>query len=231
MLAAAHRARLVVVHVIEPAATDEARTRARCRLEDSCAELATTTLLLEGPPAEQILDAARAEAADLVIVGSKGLTGIVRVWLGSVAEKVARTSLIPVLVSRGVVYRAIGKILVATDFSEPAERAFALAIEVAPPDATFELLHVLDSARPATGENEAQRQVAALLSRHARPQADLRFEVAVGAPGDQILRRLEQGHGLVALGTHGRHGLARLLLGSVAQTIVRGAPCSVLISR
>lgn len=60
----------------------------------------TTVVLKPGPPADRILDEVRKERADLIVVGSHGRTGLTRLLLGSVAEKLAREAPCPVMISR-----------------------------------------------------------------------------------------------------------------------------------
>jgi nucleotide-binding universal stress UspA family protein len=79
---------------------------------------------------------------------------------------------------------------------------------------------------------EARRVVGELAARHAREGVAVAVACDVADPRDGVLDRLEAGgHDLVAVGSHGRHGVARALLGSVSETIVRHAPCSVLVAR
>lgn len=251
-IASAHQATLVIAHVADPrrhpSATLEAERGVGRRLLDrACAELGEgfqcTSLLLEGFPDEQIVEMSRTEAADLVVVGSCGHGGVPRLSLGSVAQNVVRQSEIPVLVARGA-GSAFGRILVATDFSDAADRALALAMELVAPGGIVDVLHVVYVPAPIHGgppalldasslrrlEVEAARKGAELVIRHRRPGIDLRFAWELGKPRAGVLRRLESGHDLVALGSHGARGLRRLLLGSVAGSMVQHAPCSVLVT-
>jgi len=142
------------------------------------------------------------------------------------------------------------KILVATDFSEPAKtaldygRSFARAY-----GAQLEVLHVVDDiatrATEMTGtfasvdnvqqqmEVDARTRLQALLDEEDYPI--LKPEMVVMrsvAPAQTILAFAEQHQiDLIVLGTHGRTGLSRLFMGSVAQHVVRMAPCPVLTVR
>src|SRR5262245_37856393 len=76
--------------------------------------------------------------------------------------------------------------------------------------------------RPSLGQLEEIRPL--------NPDVEVRHAFLVGDPAEQILRRAdEEGADLIVLGTHGRTGLARLLMGSVAETVLGGASCSVLV--
>lgn len=138
-------------------------------------------------------------------------------------------------------------ILVALDFSEYADAALAYAAALAAHlDATIHLVHAI--AIPALGIPEMGVAYAALnieaATRAAQSEMDTRIaryrdrvsmappRLEVGDPRDVIHQVAEQiGADLVVMGTHGRHGIRRLVLGSVAESVVRSAPCPVLTFR
>jgi nucleotide-binding universal stress UspA family protein len=143
-------------------------------------------------------------------------------------------------------------ILVPVDFSDCSHEVVRQAAELAQAfDATLELLHVivvpagLDASERILpdGPGSAPISVLAYLERDARSQLDPYAEIASAAPRvrsrlergcvvDVILERAaELGAGMIVLGTHGRTGLARLTLGSVAKEVLRRAPCPVLTVR
>jgi nucleotide-binding universal stress UspA family protein len=110
-LARDYAAELVVVHVDRPmpifapdgiavAGPTEEPYEARVKLAEirpTDPRVTVTHHLLEGDPAEQILKAARAVAADLIVLGTHGTTGLARLLMGSVAESVVRKAACPVL--------------------------------------------------------------------------------------------------------------------------------------
>ena len=142
-------------------------------------------------------------------------------------------------------------ILCPTDFSEPAEAAIAIAAELAGHFASeLVLLHVVApptpvAAEPAFAPGAGFDQVAhqGLLVRNAEerlralgdrlaPGARLRARVSVGRPGPTILAVADrETASLIVIATHGRTGVRRLLFGSVAEKVVRHAPCPVLTVR
>ena len=137
-------------------------------------------------------------------------------------------------------------ILVATDFSEPAEKATRYALELAQKhDAKVHLVHAwtvpvltapegvtLPAALFTQIEQEAQRAMAAALQRHRTPGVALEGTVMLTDPRDAVTDLAQKlGADLVVIGTHGRRGLKRALLGSVAEGVVRSAPCPVLVVR
>jgi nucleotide-binding universal stress UspA family protein len=141
----------------------------------------------------------------------------------------------------------IRTIVVATDFSEPAERATRQALELAQRlDARVHLLHAYsvpsfgppglpEPYRTALAEQLEAEALAGLdgaLARHKTAGVSLAGLIKRADPREAIIDAVaELKADLVVMGTHGRRGLARLMMGSVAEQIVRSAPCPVLTVR
>jgi universal stress protein A len=138
-------------------------------------------------------------------------------------------------------------VLVPIDFSATADRALAYAIALAQQlQARLTLLHVLDMT-PVTmdemtagvtatsleaQETEAQHLLQASLERVQRAGLQGDLLLVQGTPTQTIVDMAgEQGVDLILMGTHGRTGLAHVFLGSVAEHVVRQAPCPVLVTR
>ncbi len=179
---------------------------------------------------------------DVVVVGTHGRQGVSRFFLGSVASEVIRTSSIPVLAvgpdqaSRPEGYR---KILAAVDFSEASLLAFHQAVHLAELfEGELTALHAVDTGKMPPyypGEfarvemSHAQQALDDLLAPGAR---DIRIDrlVAMGAPHELIVETaVGGGSDLIVVGTAGLRGLKGLLTGSVADRVVRSAPCPVLV--
>lgn len=138
-------------------------------------------------------------------------------------------------------------ILVATDFSEQADQALEYAAVLAASlGATVHLIHAI--AIPTMGVPEVGVAYRALdieaMTKHAQKSLDDRVtryrgrielgptRLEVGDPRDLIDRAAaDLGADLIVIGTHGRRGIRRLLLGSVAESVLRTAPCPVLTIR
>jgi len=138
-------------------------------------------------------------------------------------------------------------ILVPTDFSEPADEALAYAADLgAQLDATIHLVHVVGI--PAAGVPDIGIAYSALMmesaTQAAQDELDARADryrdrvsigpvrIEIGDARDTIDRVAETvGADLIVMGTHGRRGFRRMLLGSVAESVVRTAPCPVLTIR
>lgn len=196
-----------------------------------------------------IVREAERRRADLLVVGSHGTTGVKRLLLGDVAEKVVRHAHGPVLVARPRL--GTGVVLVATDFSEASTPTVAAAVaEVRRSAAKLAIVHSVDLSPGLLAGLELSTGVFAygppqeipaelreavdgmLLSALSKHGAEGERIVTEGPAAAAIVRTAEQLHAdLVVVGTVGRTGLPRLLLGSVAEAVVRYAPCSVLVAR
>ncbi len=214
-------------------------------------DLTVDTVVRQGHADEVIVAVAAEVGADLIVTGTQGRTGIARFFLGSVAEKVVRMAQTNVLVARGSngPEGLFERILVPTDFSDASEKALHLAMLMAAPGATVELFHAWqyppgtvargipdDEHNPL---NALQREIVASadengrkwVERHATAELTLRFAHGYGPAAAVVQEKLEkEGFDLVSLGTHGRRGFRRFVLGSVAEATVRHSPCSVLVA-
>jgi nucleotide-binding universal stress UspA family protein len=201
-----------------------------------------------GEPAEAIVDLARDLDAELIVMGSRGLGTLRSALIGSVSAEVIDHAPCPVLIARS---DRIGRAVIADDGSPEAEfaRAFVMArphllgeaatlVGVVPhqtiwPDAmipldadTAELLIESQSVR----RRGLGRVLAADAEAIAATGVEATWEVREGHAGAEIVAAAEEHHAdLIVVGTHGRHGISRLALGSVSRDVVHGAHCSVLV--
>jgi nucleotide-binding universal stress UspA family protein len=208
-----------------------------------------------GAPSQVIVQMADRERYDLLVLGTHGRTGVSRAVMGSVAERVVRHAHCPVLTVRGDLRSrpgAIRRILVAVDYSAHSLSALECAASVADAlGATLEIVHVRE--RPAYAAEELvvstppeHKPLGQLLNERAQAEMDLFLRkvregadsaqrvpqsqrVIPGDPARTLLEELDKGaHDLVVLGTRGRTGLEHLLLGSVAEKLVRFSRVPVL---
>lgn len=200
-------------------------------------------ILLAGDPAEEIINRAEAVGADLIVMGTQGRRGLDRLLTGSVAEAVLRHAPVPVLAVRSPAAAhaagAVGVVLHPTDFSDRSQASLQVARSMAVElGARLVLLHVEPTDLPYGGTFYVPADVSAeraLLEslRHDADGPDLKHPVEArlvrGEPTAEILKVAKEiGADLIVMGTHGRTGLLRLALGSVAEHVLRGAPCPVL---
>lgn len=207
----------------------------------------TFTVQIEtGDAEDEIVRAAEAHDASLVVVGAKPRAGVDK-YLGHVAERVVRYAKMPVLIARP---NTDGKkVLVATDFAEEALKAIDIGSRMAKGGYDVTLLHVVElpsvalaaASGPLGGvwappsheaitelANLGKKTLEGLVAQHgftAGEQAD-------GNAADQIVASAGRHKSdLIIVGSRGRTGLTRLMLGSVAEAVVRHSHASVLIAR
>lgn len=252
-LAADCSASLVIAHALHVVGSDEEELEdqlgdARDALElDAATARSITpnaqTRLVVSSSSSAFLELLEVEAFDLVVVGAHEGSRVSAFFLGSVAEKVLRHAPCSVLVVRGARRGSYRHVLCATDFSRAARIAHAYAEDLAEPAARIDLVHALELPL-VVGEEPRIAPVVALErdARHELAESASRFE-AKGHPGVALLRfgspareitalaASDPTYDLVIVGSHGRTGLRRALLGSVAERVARHAPCSVFIAR
>ncbi|MWG36042.1 hypothetical protein GQS65_16360 [Halomarina oriensis] len=173
-------------------------------------------------------------------MGTHGRTGVERFVVGSIAAQVVRHAPVPVLTTAADVEWDVETVLVPTDGSSYAEEAADHAFDLAARyDATVHAVSVVDQDAVgfdvrSTRLTEALREQAQAAVDRLVARAEERAVVASGTVVDghaatEILETVETADaGLVVLGTHGRSGVRRLLLGSVTEVVVRGATVPVL---
>ncbi|MCS7069384.1 MAG: universal stress protein [Meiothermus sp.] len=276
-------ASVVLAHVIEPQryrelrdvqeALERARTVGRALLEQwerkaSRAQVACTTQLTSTEPesrpgvAEALVDVGVAHGCDLVVMGTHGRTGLPRVLLGSVAERMARLAPVPLLLVRGddtkpTLFR---RILVAIDGSSYSELALQhadalagalkarLSLVYVVPDLT-QLYVSAGRAWMFTDPAQLQAQLAQEQARlreqgefilqeaarnckHCQPVHTVLREAGRHLIGERIREVAEEEKAeLIVMGTHGRTGLRKFLLGSVAEDVAQQARQPILLVR
>ena len=187
----------------------------------------------EGTADFALADRARELGCGLIVIGTHGRVGLSRMVAGSVAERTARFADCSVLVARGDPRAAEGgyrRVVCGSDGAVFADLAIAQALALAAPDARVQLVHAWEPPGRAAAADLGHEVVSCW--RAARPDAAIALELVEGAPADAIVARAHACDAdLVAVGSHGRRGLRRLVLGSVAEAVVRHAPCSVLVAR
>ncbi|MHC3437276.1 universal stress protein [Natrialbaceae archaeon A-gly3] len=198
-----------------------------------------------GDPHEAIHEYAAEKDIDLLVMGTRGRQGLERFFLGSVAERVVRTSEVPVLTVQagaGGSY-PLEDVLIATDGSECARAAIERGSSLAVDGATVHLLSVVDVA--AVGGDVATGELLEGLEATARESLEDGRDVATAAGVGNVVSTLEVGRvapeitsyaqaqdvDAIVVGTHGRRGVERYLMGSVAERVVRTADRPVVTVR
>ena len=220
----------------------------RCR----AAGIAATTTMVRDRPVPGITAAAVAVHADLIVLGTHARSGLPRAFLGSTTEGVLRTSTIPVLAVTASMTPAQGapfrKVLVAVDDSDPADAAVQLAARLSQtPEGSCVLCSAVDAQdlyEKAGAYGFDPTPIVEDLRTHARDVLERARDQGGFAPGtaSTALVEDEPGRGIIveaervhadaiAIGSHGRRGLRRLFLGSVAEYVVRHSPIPVFVLR
>jgi nucleotide-binding universal stress UspA family protein len=207
------------------------------------------THVARGKPFVEIIGHARDAQAYLIVVGRHGQRPFRDLLIGSTAERVIRKGTTPVLIVDSRSTSPYRRPLVAVDGSEISRRAFELALQVAGSAQSFDVVHSYgapyESGARRTGIREqdlqeygfetgkaARAMVEAFLASCQAQARSVSIVLRRGDPRLTILRVAAQRRAdLLALGTHGRSGLAHVLIGSGAEAVVRAAPCDVLVAR
>ena len=214
--------------------------------------------ILVGNPAEEIVDYAERENIDVIVMATHGRSGIGRWALGSVADKVLRATERPVvlirakgarpdLLEKGVFKRA----LVPLDGSKESEAVIPYIEELASMlgaevtllqvlaivyhvyisgDAPAQVPYTEEEMKPlkASAESYLEKVGSGLKGKGVTTKCQVR----VGAAGHEIIKLADEiGADIVAMSTHGRSGVGRLVFGSVAEKVVRTGNTPVLLVR
>lgn len=193
-----------------------------------------------GAASRMLLETARGLAADLVVIGGSESHGTS--LLGSTADRILRKSPVPVLVVQRELETAPRRLLVPTDLSDLSRDCVARGLRVVEDwggrDEEIECLFVLtEEERDSSGqftpeqiEKLAHEEVEGVAASLREGGDAVTARVRVGEPRREILAELKEGAwDLVVLGTHGRGGFERLLLGSVASDVASRSSTSCLV--
>lgn len=265
-LARLQGARLELIHAVTvppalpgfvppgPVFDEEVRAAALSRLGETAVRLRemggeVTTHLSMGTPSQVILSRAEELPAAAIVMGTRGLTGLRHLLLGSTTERVMHRAPCPVLsvhpADRGG-HRPIRSILVPTDFSEDAELAIDAAHRLLAPleqNARLVLVHAFNLPIEYTAYGaiptsvnylkdtglEAERRLEEIRERLLREGLVVETVAREGDPAAVVTDEAEKrGVDLIAMGTHGGSALRHLLIGSTAERVIQHAPCPVM---
>jgi nucleotide-binding universal stress UspA family protein len=197
-------------------------------LKANCPGCAASTMVVDAPPLDAILDAARKLRTGLLVMGTHGRSGLNRMMLGSLTARVLHESAVPVLTLRGPVPNReplLRTVLCAVDDSAVSRRALEAATRIATATgATLTVLHVAPSAGAS-----ASIQVCDSLTAEERSACRLQTLTRTGDAAQEILNAaLEGSADLLVIG--GRHRLFRdvTVLGATTIQVVRHSPAPVL---
>jgi nucleotide-binding universal stress UspA family protein len=180
-----------------------------------------------GPTATMINSFAKDKKADLIVVGTKGASGLKEIMIGSNTEKIVRTSAIPVIAIKKTFKDKIKNIAFANSLLEDEE---VLATQVKALQDFFKAkLHIVFINTPANfrRDGEIRQELKAFAKRYMFKD----FTISIYNDMDQesgltnFAKEIKAD--MVALGTHGRKGLAHLMSGSIAENVVNHIECPI----
>lgn len=234
-LAARGESSLAVIHVTDPPPTPETRrslAELLTRLRPDLPE--TRGFVRVGTPWREIVRLAEELGVDAIVLGSTGLSRIERLLLGSTAEGVVRRAPCPVLVVRDGPLERVRRVLLPVDMDEGSKASVRYALDRVGEEVELEAIHVIGFPRMIEPELAGALPDDAESATRLREFLDnlnaerVRSRVVLGEPAAAILDAARD-FDLVLIATRGRKGIARALLGSVAENVVRDSEGPVLV--
>lgn len=257
-VALATGASVFLLQILETPESRAASAEAADKLKRVAAELAGSAVQVEsavrpGDAADEILQQVGEQAADLVIMRTRGQAGIQRAVMGSVAERLLSRSDVPIMMLRpgGRRMDRIANLLVPVDGSPGGALALASAVGLAKATgAQINLMEIVvpmvfqalvpnegpmyfDPAWDEEALSAAQTYVDGMLTRlrQAGVEANGEARMAPDVPGSLVQAADEHASDLIVMSTHALTGIQRAVLGSVADAVMRTAACPVLLLR
>ncbi|MFA9551023.1 MAG: universal stress protein [Hyphomicrobium sp.] len=205
-----------------------------------------TQVLVRGRDYEAIIEQARKDNANLIVIGTHRPSSIIQDMLGTTADRVLRYGVFPLLQVRAKAERAYNTILVAVDFSSASQKALELAVRLFPQARIVALTAYGSRRRSILGDDRQAREAAAETRRLALkgflaevaqslgpafdPNVTEIVPVAERGWAEDVILKYAEEHkpDLIVVGTHARGGLQQAVLGSVAEWVLTQAPSDVL---
>ncbi|KRW61638.1 universal stress protein [Pseudomonas sp. TTU2014-080ASC] len=234
-------ARLSVLHVLKPNASQQEQEQAQRALDKSLTLYAPKSELLirSGKPSDVVLQQVIETGCDLLVLGSHNQRH--DLFPGTSLDRIARNCRVPLLLVTRNDFRPYQRGLAAIDFSLCACSALGHGYRLLPETATLHAVHVFDPGKGTPKQVEAQLATQQALidqlledEKQYLPEKGPTLSHSIVQGG--ILRSLqdhlkEHSNDLLILGSHGRSALSQALLGSLAQHFLHKAPCDVLVVR
>ncbi len=202
-----------------------------------------------GNPDEELIDAVEHDGHELVVVGATGMDRVSNFLLGSLPEEVVRRSPVPVLVVPPEIEAGgYDHIVAPVDLTPCSRESLSHAAQLAREhDARLTVLHAvpfmtdpnnhplagaLDLGPPSDLEKKARQHLKEFIGDVSLEGLETETRIEMGTPNNVVGETVDELNAdLVAMGTHGRRGVAWLFLGSTATKVLRSMPCSVMTVR
>jgi nucleotide-binding universal stress UspA family protein len=204
--------------------------------------MVSVSVSASGVPADELLAVARAEGADLVVVGSRSHNFLYEVFLGSVAKEVIRKSDMPVLIERlepvqagdaetcaAICSQALDKILLAVDLSAQSGSAEDAAVRLAAKAGHIDCLTVLLNDATEDDRQAAETRHRELIQRIKDVGGNAGSRIEQGEPSETIGRAGQEGYSLIIVGKHGRNWIEGKVIGTTAANVCETARRPVLM--
>ncbi len=249
--------RIEIVHVLPRSIPSKVRAKVEAAARESLAnsvararsarggEFEVTSELVRGEAYVEIIRHARNIDADLIVIGRHGRHPVRDLFIGTTATRVARMGDTPVLVVKTAGAKPYRSPLIATDLGDTSRHTLELGLRIIGRRATVRVVHAfhvpfesfMAPTRAALAEvrtpyrEKAVAQLDALLAPY-EDRVRWRKIVRAGDARSIVLDEATRGRvDVIAIGTHGRSGLSRALIGSVAEDVIANAACDVLVAR
>lgn len=238
---------------VDELATAEARSDLATAQEYVPEGIAVETMIANGDPADQIIQTALRQSVDFIVMASHGRGAVGRWTFGSIADRVARESLLPVIIFRPELKNhrtpSLRRVVVALDGSEIAMRAIPVAQDLARQHGLpVNLVEVVNPTRALfptvamsgpvadevyeealhTEESAAEKTLGAAAAPLKAAGVAVTSQILIGAIVPAIEATVHAGD-LVVITSHGRGGFRRWLLGSVAERLIHDGLAPVLL--
>jgi nucleotide-binding universal stress UspA family protein len=206
--------------------------------------------LIEGEPCESILNLAQTAESSLIVIATHDRTELERMFIGSTTYGVLRGSTIPVLTVRAGLRwaaktsRCFERIVVGIDDSEPSDAALSAVLNLPAEDRRHVFLCGVAGSAVVIGgrgyhdavmdelREQTERVVDAAVAAASAHGVTAESHIVDGDADAALVAAARDKHAdVIVLGSHGRRGLRRLFLGSVAEAVVRTATVPVLVVR
>jgi len=212
--------------------------------------------ILFGPVVETLLDKIETENIELAVLGTKGHSKFEHLYMGSITEKMAQLSPVPVLAVKDDKVHTPDTLLVALDLNYDARELFWAKKIAKTFNSKIHLAHVVSPEISDNdfiqqeierskvqciedildlGEKLAKEELELASKELQKEQIDSSWSVAKtdsSSPAKSLLKLIEENPtDLLVIGTHGRSGITKWLMGSVAESLIRKAPTSMLIMK
>ena len=236
--------------------TRSADRKSRALIQNASASHSSPELIT-GHAAHDVVKHAQHINADVIVISTHGRTGLSHLLMGSIAEKIVRLSLLPVLTVRpggGIPSEGLHfhTVVLPTDFSRNSDAAIPIAAELAKRDnGKIVLVHSVEDAvyytSAAASEGigpDIEQWIGTITADAGARLKQLAAKIAAdyGVNVEPVVRRgrpfeqldqlaKEYNADLLVISTHGYTGISHLVFGSVSERVVRGAPCPVLSIR